>query len=99
MKEFNSTSLLTASNVANELGVSVKTLTTWYKWYNDPSIHKPDNCPELPCYIQDSPRGKRLWDEGCLYQLKLFRDWVPKGRNGLMGTVNKQYWSKTYKGE
>ena len=92
----NEVCLLTASEVANKLGVSVKTLTIWYKWYNDSSIQKPKDCPELPMYQQDSPHGKRFWDKKHISKLKKFKNWVPKGRNGLMGSINKQFWSKTY---
>lgn len=93
----NELSLLTASAVANKLGVSVKTLTNWYKWYNDESIAKPEKFPELPPYKQDSPRSRRYWEKKDLPKLKAFRDWIPKGRNGLMGAINKQFWSKKYR--
>ena len=33
--------LLTASKVAGMLDISVRTLTNWYKWYNDPEQEKP----------------------------------------------------------
>ena len=83
---------LTASNVANRLNVSVKTLTNWYKWQADDSIEKPDEFPRLPSYFQTRSNGPRLWRECDMEQLFAFKQWVPKGRGGVMGAINQQYW-------
>lgn len=85
---------LTASQVANKLGVSVKTLTTWYAFYNDSSIEKPKNMPQLPMYVQEHVQGPRYWNKADIEKLKKFRDWVPRGRNGVMGSINNKYWKK-----
>lgn len=89
--------MLTASRVAGMLDISVRTLTNWYKWYNDPNQVKPKDCPKLPQYMQKNKNSPRYWTRDAVYEIEKFRDWVPKGRNGVMGRVNEQYWSKTYR--
>jgi hypothetical protein len=87
---------LSASEVSRELNVSVKTLTGWYKWYTS-EIPKPENVPTLPMYVQEHERSPRLWNPDDLDTLKKFKEWVPRGRNGVMGRINEQYWSKKNK--
>lgn len=89
-----SNNMLTASRVANELNISVKTLTNWYKWFNDDSIEKPQNYPHLPMYIQKTERSPRLWKYEDITQLKEFQNWIPRGRHGVMGKISCKYWTK-----
>lgn len=93
----NKDGLLTACKVSQRLDVSVKTLTNWYKWYYDDTIEKPKDFPALPEYIQDRPNGPRYWLEEDIKQLRKFKNWVPRGRNGVMGRINEVYWSKNKK--
>ena len=86
--------LFTSSRVANALDVSVKTLSSWYKWYQDDSIEKPKNFPQLPEYLQEHKNAPRYWTKDGVKQLKKFKKWVPKGRNGVMGAINNQYLNK-----
>ncbi len=83
---------LTATRVAQHLDISVPTLTNWYRWYNNPDYDKPPNVPELPKYEQNGKRATRYWKEEDLPKLIKFRDWVPKGRAGIMGEHNAQFW-------
>jgi hypothetical protein len=86
--------LITASKVANALDISVKTLTTWYKWYNDPDEVKPDNMPILPDYKQKNPQAPRYWKKSDIKKIKEFKMWLPRGRNGVMGNLTNQYSKK-----
>ena len=86
--------LLTASKVANALDISVKTLTTWYKWYNDPEEVKPADMPYLPDYEQKNQYAPRYWRKSDLKQIKKFKAWLPRGRNGVMGNLTNQYTKK-----
>lgn len=83
-----------ANKISQYLDISVQTLNNWYKWYNDPNIKKPEDTPFLPPFIQESPRGRRLWSEDYLYDLKKFKEWVPRGRGGVMGQVNFHLWGE-----
>lgn len=85
---------ITVNRVAQFLDVSVVTVNNWYKWYNNPDFKKPDGVPYLPPYQQDHPRGVRYWTEDDLFDLKKFRDWIPRGRGGVMGDQNASYWGE-----
>ena len=93
-------SLLSATQVAAKLGITVKTLTTWYKWYNDNMLkhfirnEQPIDCPILPPYTQTKLNSPRYWDESNMEQLIKFKNWVPKGRGGVMGNVNAKSWGE-----
>ena len=88
---------LSASKVANILDVSVKTLTNWYKWYYDDTIEKNYDFPKLPDYIQEYTNGPRYWTLSDIPMLKKFQEWVPRGRNGVMGKISEKYTSKYWK--
>lgn len=85
---------LSINKVAQHLDISVKTLEGWYGWYNNPEMEKPENTPVLPAYEQAGVRTQRWWKEEDLEQLEIFKNWIPKGRGGVMGVYNKRYWSK-----
>lgn len=85
---------ITVNKVAQFLDVSVVTINNWYKWYNNEAFTKPKETPYLPPYQQDHPRGVRYWTEDDLYDLKKFRDWIPRGRGGVMGEQNASYWGE-----
>ncbi len=83
---------LTATKVAQHLDITVVTLTNWYTWYNNDKYVKPANTPELPKYEQVHERAARYWNESDLHKLEKFKEWVPKGRNGVMGQLNARFW-------
>lgn len=85
---------LTATQVSYALNTRVDTIATWYKWYRDPEIKKPPGTPPLPDYTQHSKGGPKYWKAEDLPLLIVFKNWVPKGRNGLMGKYNKKKWGK-----
>lgn len=82
------------NEVVEILGISLQTIDKWYAWYRDENEIKPPDMPELPKPRQIHARTARLWTEGDIEKLKLFRDWVPKGRGGLMASKRKAtiYW-------
>lgn len=84
----------TTTKVAQHLDITVVTLTNWYKWYNDPEQFKPKGMPQLPEYIQEKSRGPKYWKKSDLPKLQKFKEWIPKGRNGLMGSVSSRYWGE-----
>lgn len=89
-----SNGMLTASNVANMLDISVKTLTNWYQWYHDESIKKPDEFPKLPEYVQENKNSPRYWTKEDVKQLRKFQKWMPRGRGGVMGEVSCKFYNK-----
>lgn len=91
--------MLSASQVCSKLNVSVKTLTNWYKWQADDSFEKPKNMPMLPEYYRTHNNGPRFWKKESVKELKAFQEFIPRGRSGIMGEFNQQYWSPKSKKE
>lgn len=88
--------MLTATKVIQHLDISSRTLDSWYKFYAS-TEEKPEGMPELPPYIQTRPRGPRYWKESDIPALLAFKEWVPKGRGGVMGRINERCWSPQYR--
>lgn len=85
---------MTATQVAQHLEISVRTLDNWVKWYYDPNTHKPVDTPVVPAPTQEWVRGPRYWTAGEVKALEVFKAWVPKGRAGVMGETNSRYWGE-----
>ena len=83
-----------ATKIAQFLDISVGTLNVWYKWYEDERFEKPAGIPKLPPYEQAGPRRPRYWSEDVLLDLKRFKNWLPKGRGGVMGDLNARNWGE-----
>lgn len=82
---------LSINKISQLLDISQNTIGNWYKWYNK---NKSEKIPELPSYYQKGVKGQRFWKESDIPKLIVFRDWVPKGRGGLMGDLNCKYYRR-----
>ena len=83
---------LTAMKVCQQLDIAPQTLNNWYKWYSSSEFKKPEGMPELPPYEQAGPRAPRFWSEEAVEQLRVFKEWIPKGRGGVMGSYTARFW-------
>ncbi len=83
---------LSALKVSQKLNISTKTLNNWYRFWEDETTEKPKGIPELPAY-QRINDNMRIWDVKDIPQLRKFKNWIPKGRNGIMGKTNARYFS------
>lgn len=88
---------LTVNKVALALDVSTMTISRWYKWYMDDKYVKPEDLPELPEYVQAGAKSVRYWGESDIEKMKIFQNYLRKGRNGAMGEFTKQFRSKKIK--
>lgn len=79
---------MTSVEVCYLLGVTENTLRNWYKWYKI----KEADCPELP--MPEKIKNKNYWHKSDLNKLIVFKNWIPKGRNGVMGVVNRKFFPK-----
>lgn len=88
----NSMELLRLEEVAILVGVSFKTINTWYQFKRE----NPENeyAQLLPEYIQVGQRGTRYWKKSDIYKLTQFKQSIPQGRNGVMGRVTQKYYKK-----
>lgn len=86
---------LNASEVSILVGVSVPTLNMWYRW----KFENPDNklARLLPMYQQEGGRQTRYWKEKDVAKIIEFHSQIPKGRNGILGSVTQKYVKKNRK--
>lgn len=87
---------LTAVEVAVLVGCSLQTLNYWYSFKRQNPSHKL--AKKLPAYKQKGDRQTRYWREQDIKKLIEFKNNLPKGRNGLLGSVTQRYYHKE-KGE
>ena len=87
--------LLNANETAMYVGVSVQTLSSWYRWK---ALH-PDHemAKLLPEYTRIGNRRTRYWTQEDVWSLVKFRTSIPQGKNGIMGDVTQRYVKKKSK--
>ena len=83
------TKLLNVDDVCDELGITTATLANWYKFKTENP--EAEICNLLPEIIRIGPRNARFWRVEDLDRLKTFRDEMPRGRRGIMGSVTQRY--------
>ena len=84
--------LLRIEEVSLYVGSSIYAINYWYAWKRK----HPENeiAKKLPEFIQDHPRGTRMWKESELWRIIEFKQALPKGRNGILGDITQRYWHK-----
>ena len=84
--------LLKLEEVAVLIGSSGKSINNWY-WFKR---ENPDNeyAKMLPDYIQESSRQTRYWRESDIWKLIRFKQTIPLGRSGIMGSITQRYYHK-----
>ena len=89
--------LLKLEEVAVVVGSSFKSINNWY-WFKR---ENPDNeyAKMLPDYLQAGPRKPRYWKESDIWKLIAFKQSIPQGRNGVMGSVTQKYYHKENKND
>lgn len=82
--------LLKLEEVAILIGSSGKSINNWY-WFKR---ENPENefSRMLPDYLQDGQHQTRYWKESDIWKLVEFKQMIPKGRNGIMGSVTQKYY-------
>lgn len=89
--------LLNINELVLVVGASYNTINSWYKFKKE----NPDNeyAKMLPDYIQENSKSARLWKNEDVWKLIQFKQNVPKGRNGVMGSITQKYIHKGEKDE
>ena len=84
--------LLRIEEVAVLCGVSVQSINNWYKFKRE----NPDNeyARLLPNYEVIGEHGQRFWDKADMNALLSFKQSMPKGCKGVMGSVTQRYVKK-----
>jgi len=83
---------LRIEEVAVLVGVSVKTINNWYSFKKQNPGHELASA--LPEFTQDRNRGTRLWTRDNVPLLVRFKNMLPQGRAGVMGSVTQKYYHK-----
>lgn len=79
-----------AAKVCDTVAISVYTLDRWYAWYRKQTPETLLTTPILPPYTLRN--GRRMWKRSDMKKLQAFKEWVPRGRNGIMSTpTQKRY--------
>lgn len=81
--------MLRIEEVAVLCGVSVQTINNWYRFKRE----NPDNeyARLLPNYECIGGRGQRFWDKSDVDSLLAFKQKMPMGCKGVMGSVTQKY--------
>lgn len=84
--------LLKIEEVAILIGSSTKSINNWY-WFKRENP-KSEYAKMLPKYIQKGSRQTRYWKESDIWKLINFKQSIPQGRNGIMGSITQKYYHK-----
>ena len=89
---------LTVAELAVALGTSVPTINSWYRWKNENPEHTFTTL--LPDFVRIGAHRTRHWRLSDVPKLMEFKNSIPQGRNGIMGSVTQRYYkdSRWYKG-
>lgn len=80
---------LNVTEVAVLVGCSVQTINYWYAFKRKEPQNKLAKI--LPEYSQEGTRQTRYWTEEDIFKLITFKNSIPRGRNGILGSVTQQY--------
>ena len=81
--------LLKIEEVAILCGVSVQTINNWYKFKRENPTNEYARL--LPDYETIGGHGQRFWDKSDVNSLVSFKNRMPKGCKGVMGSVTQKY--------
>lgn len=84
--------LLKLEEVAVLIGSSGKSINNWYMFKRENP--KNEYAKMLPDFVQNGPRQTRYWKESDIWKLVKFKQSIPQGRNGVMGSVTQKYYHK-----
>ena len=92
MGDINVKELLRLEEVAILIGSSGKSINNWYMFRKQ----NPDNeyAKMLPDFIQQGERQTRYWRREDIWKLIQFKQSIPQGRNGIMGSITQKYYHK-----
>ena len=84
--------MLKLEEVAILIGSSGKSINNWY-WFKR---ENPDNeyAKMLPDYVQEGARQTRYWKQSDIWKLIKFKQSIPMGKNGVMGSITQKYYRK-----
>lgn len=91
MKE---TMKLKIHEVALLVGVSYRTIENWYMWKRKNPKHELAKL--IPDFYQDGERQTRYWRQSDIPKLIEFKNSIPHGRNGILGSVTQKHYKGAF---
>ena len=87
--------MLRIEQVAGLVGVSVETVNIWYRFKaKDPENSYAKMLPEFT-RAGTGKRTARLWKYSDVEKIVTFKQSIPKGRNGVLGELTRNYNRRT----
>lgn len=84
---------LTIAELAAAIGSSVQTISGWYRWKKENPEH--EYAKRLPDFFRLGAHRTRHWHESDIPKLIEFKNSIPQGRNGIMGSVTQRYYKNS----
>ena len=83
---------LNVEEVSVLINSSVATISAWYRWKRA----NPDNeyAKMLPDFVRKGAHRARNWRYSDIWKLIKFKQTIPQGRNGVMGSITQKYVKK-----
>lgn len=85
--------LLTVQEVAVLIKSSVPTISSWYRWKKAYPNHPFADM--LPDFERHGAHRARYWKYSDIPKLIDFKNSIPQGRNGIMGSITQAYSRKS----
>ena len=84
---------LNVAELAAAIGTSVPTISMWYRWKRQ----NPDNeyAKILPDFFRGGAHRTRFWHMSDIPKIIEFKNAIPQGRNGVMGSVTQKYYKNS----
>jgi len=84
---------LNVTELSLEIGASTHTIGNWYRF----KAENPDHplSKKLPEFVRMGTHRTRYWRAEDIPGIIEFREAIPQGRGGLMGSVTQKYVNKT----
>lgn len=84
--------LLNIQELSLIIGSSTHSIGNWYRW----KYENPDDefAKTLPDYVRIGAHRTRYWNVEDIPKIIEFREKIPQGRGGIMGSVTQRYIKK-----
>lgn len=98
--DVNYEELLNVQAVAVLIESSVPTISSWYRWKR--AYPNNEYAQMLPDFERHGAHRARYWKYSDIPKLLAFKEAIPQGRNGVMGSITQAYarkskWNKSSK--
>ena len=84
---------LDIQEVAVLINSSVQTISAWYRWKKENPDH--EFAKMLPDFERHGAHRARYWKYSDVWKLVEFKQSIPQGRNGILGSVTQRYVKKS----